>query len=123
MPVAGGRQVAVQEGLEIAVCGREPGCLLDLEHQLAAGRPVRPGGDDQEVRGVGEPGGDPLRAGGVACAIGDQVGHRGSVEGTARQVGADRRRCHDRAEIADRVAPAVIELAGLDDDPCQRPGW
>ena len=75
MPSAGGRQVAVQEGLEIAVCGRQPGCLLDLEHELAAGRPVRPGGDDEEVRGVGEPGGDPLRAGGVARPIGDQVGH------------------------------------------------
>ena len=112
----------MQEGLEVAVRGRQPGCLLDLEHELAARRPVRPGGDDQEVRGVGEPGGDPLRAGGVACPVGDQVGHGGSVEGTARQMGADRRRGHHRAEVADRVAPAVIELAGLDDDPRQRPG-
>ena len=58
--------------------------LLDLEHQLAAGRPVRAGGDDQEVRGVGEPAGDPLprqRGRGVPSAT--RSGHRGSIEGTA----------------------------------------
>ena len=47
---AGRRQVAVEERLEVAVGRREPGRLLDLERQLAAGRPVRAGGDHQQVR-------------------------------------------------------------------------
>ena len=46
------------------------------------------------------------------------------VERSSGEVRADGRRRHDRAEVADRVAPAVVELLGLDDDPGQarRPG-
>ena len=37
-------------------------------------------------------------------------------------MGADARRRDDGAQVADRVAPAVVELLGLDDDPGQRAG-
>ena len=48
---AGRRQVAVEERLEVAHRRREPGRLLDLEHQLAGREPVDARRDDQQVRG------------------------------------------------------------------------
>ena len=68
------------------------------------------------MRGVGEDRGDPLGAGLVAGARGQQADDGLGVERATRQVGPDRRGREDRAQVADRVAPALVELAGLDDD-------
>ena len=65
--------------------------------------------------------GDPLGAGLVARAR--RPGGRPTASassGAPGQVRADRGRGQDRAEVADRVAPALVELVGLDDDVGER---
>ena len=61
-PGAGVRrwQVAVQERLEVARRGGDPGALLELQHELPGGGPIRPGGDDEDRSTPREPGGDGL---------------------------------------------------------------
>ena len=116
-------QVPVQERLEVAIGGRQPRGLFDLEDELAAGRRSAPGRDDEQVVGVGEAGGDRLGGGRCRCAPSARRRSDGSrIDGPARQVRADGARGEDRAQVADRVAPALVELAGLDRDPGEGPG-
>ena len=113
-PVAG--EVAVQERLEVAERRRQPGRLLDLEHELAAGRPVGARRDHEQVRAS-------ARRPAIASA---PVSSRAPaarrsttaprVERPAGQVRADGRAGEHRADVADGVAPALVELAGLDHD-------
>ena len=42
--------------------------------------------------------------------------HDGRLDTALGEVEADRGASHDRAQVADGVAPALVELAGLDDD-------
>jgi hypothetical protein len=59
-------QMAVQERLEVAVRGRHPRALLDLQDELTTGRPIRARGDDDDARRLGQARGDALGTGGVS---------------------------------------------------------
>ena len=52
------REVTVQERLEIAIRGRDPGPFLDLEDELPPGCAVGPRGDAEDRSRVGQPTGD-----------------------------------------------------------------
>ena len=115
----GRRQVPVQEGLEVAIGRRQPRCLLDLEDELTAGRPVGARRDHEQVgrRRRGPRRSVPRRASSrVPAASRSRIASRrraavptdGAPTHAAATIGA---------QVADRVAPAVVELLGLDDDP------
>ena len=115
-------QVAVQKRLEVAVGRRQPGSLLDLQHELASGGSVRPGPDDDEMARIGE----------VAAIASAPVVSR-APSASRRSIAAtstgrpDRcaptaARGEDRTQVADRVAPALVELARLDRDAGEGPG-
>ena len=112
----------MQERLEVAVGGRQPGRLLDLEHELAAGRPVGARGDD-DAAGARRPAAAAIRSAPVSsrAPVGEEVGHRGGIDRPPGQVRRDGGGGQDRAEVADGVAPALVELAGLDDDVGRAP--
>ena len=93
------RQVAVEERLEVAVGGRQPRRLLDLEHELSPRGPIRTRGDDEQVRGVGQRPGDPLGAGLVVRP----VARRGRSHGRRRRAG-------DRTDARPTAAAATIGL-------------
>ena len=115
------RQMAVEERLEVAVGRRQPRRLLDLEDELAAGRPVRAGRDDQQVGRVGRAGRRSARRRPRRAAPAARIARRRiAVERPSRQVRPDRRRRQHRAQVADGVAPALVELLGLDDEVGQR---
>ena len=115
-------QVAMQERLEVAVGRRQPRRLLDLERR-ARGRRAGPRPDASTMRCAASArrGRDPLRAGLVARARGEERPPTASAS-SARpdSCAADRRAGEDRAQVADRVAPALVELTGLDDDVGER---
>ena len=52
----------------------------------------------------------------------EQSFHGARIERASGEMRAHGRRRNDRAEIADGVAPAVVELLGLDDDPGEGAG-
>ena len=54
-------------------------------------------------------------------ATSDRTAPERRVDGSTGQVRPGRGRRDERAEIADRVAPALVELARLDDDVGERP--
>ena len=117
-PVVGRRQVPVEERLEVAVRGRDPGRLLDLEGQLATGGPIDPRSDDDDVARVGEGRGHRLGRGRIRGAGGHEATDRVRVRGLSPESRPDRGRCEERRDVADRVAPALVELLGRDDDVC-----
>ena len=105
-----GGQVAVEECLQVAVRGRDPRPFLDLEDELAAGRAVASGGDHEQPVCVREPCRDPLGGGGLIDAARDEIGGRLRVERPARDVRPDSREREDRRQVADDVAPVLVEL-------------
>ena len=108
----------MEERLEVPHRGREPRGLLDLEHELPGGDPVRARGDDQEVRRTGERGRDrTVRPGAVgARRMGrlDPVAEPSSESGPVRRPAREQVRGDDggdhRRHVADRVAPAAVHL-------------
>ena len=82
--VVGRRQVAVEERLEVAHRRRQPRRLLDLEDQLAGGRPIGARADDEQRSRVGEARGDRFGAGLVARAGREQRGDVVGIERIAR---------------------------------------
>ena len=109
------RQVPVEERLEVAHRGRHPGRLLDLEDELAGGRPVGARGDAIRIVRT------PARMAAIASAAGLVGGPAGQeVRGRApRSTSIARRaappiggRREDRRDVADGVAPALVQLLG-----------
>src|SRR6185369_17226242 len=115
--------MTVEERLEVPVRRRDPGPFLDLERQLAARGPVSAGRDDDDrsplseaaSRGLGDV--RPIDAG---CDERSDSLPEVAVDGSTREVRSDGGRCHERAQVADGVAPALVELTGLDDDIRER---
>jgi hypothetical protein len=102
--------VTVQECLQIAIGRGQPGRLLDLEHELAPGGPVRAGPEDDEVRGIGQRGSDRLGSRCIRGAGGKERRGDVGVGGRAGEVAGHGRRGQDRRHVADRVAPALVHL-------------
>ena len=110
-------QVPVEERLEVAHRRRHPGRLLDLQRELAGGRPVGAGGDGQDRPAAGRgrrrsPRRPPRRRRPAARRSRTTAGST-SMPDSSR---ADRGRGDDRRQVADRVAPALVHLDGLDDE-------
>ena len=107
-----GRQVTVQERLQVSVRGREPRSFLDLEDELAAGGPVIPEADHDEPLRVFEPAGDRLGRPRPVDAARDELGRGIRVHRPAPSVRADCRQREDRCQVADDVAPVLVQLVG-----------
>ena len=90
-------------------------CLRKGEDQLAGRRSIRAGADDEDRPRVCKPRGDRLGAGFIAAAARQQRADIAGVERPRGEVRPDSGRRDQRRDIADRVAPAVIELDRLDD--------
>ncbi len=112
----------MQERLRVAERGRQPGGLLHLERQLAAGRQVGAGRHDDHLAAPGELGGDPFRVRGLLQARGEERPDRDRVRvaALAGKRGPHRDAGQDRGEVADRVAPAPVDLRGFEDQRAQR---
>ena len=108
--------MAVQERLQVAVRGRDPRPFLDLEDELAAGGPVTSGGDHEQPVCVREACRDPLGGGRLVDAARDEIGGGLRVKRPARDVRPDCREREDRRQVADDVAPVLVELLGRDHD-------
>ena len=109
----------MEEGLEIAHRRRQPGSLFDLEDELTRGWPVRTRTNDEDGPGVGELRRDRLGARLVAGAPCQQRPDVAGIDRSRGEMGPDRGRRDQWRDIADRVAPAVVELDRLDHGLCQ----
>ena len=123
-PGTGRGQVAVEERLQVAGSGRDPGGLLDLEDELPGRDPVHAGRDDQQVLRRRDAGADDrvrtmaVGAGGVRSL--DPVDQAGGIgiglrDPAGEQVGRDRRG-DDRGHVAHGVAPAAVHLDRGEDE-------
>jgi hypothetical protein len=113
-------QVAMEERFEVPHRGRDPGGLLDLEGQLAGGRAIGPGPDGDDRSAAGQDRRDRLGAGLVGGPREEKVADEAAVGRAIGQLIGDGRRGHDRRQIADGVAPAVIHLDGGHDELVRR---
>ncbi len=117
--VVGRGEVAVQERLEVPIGRRDPGALLDLQDELTAGGPVGAGRDHEDGAGGPELARYQFGDRRAVHARLEQIAEGGPerrVDRPLRQVCPDRNGGNERADVADRVAPALVELFGLDDD-------
>ena len=113
----------MEERLRVAKRRRQPGRLLHFERELAAGRQVGARRDDDQLATAGQRGGDRLR---LPCLLRARVEERADhgrvgLAALTGEGGSDRHAGEDRGQVPDRVAPAAVDLGGLEHQRTERP--